>query len=230
MAGRVDRSLRAIVFGAAILSALAAAVWLASWQHAKGPVNERPKPLATIAGFTTYSVPSAKFTIALPAAWQVFTAGEALRGAYGIDEVKREQPELASYLDALDDPRSPVKLVAGDATPSEGFTVTANVLAQTVSPGYSLADLTRETENEIRNMPADVSDLRRDFVNLPAGHAQRIRYRVRLNLNGALPGAVTQYGLVANGRVYLITYATLPELEGDHRDDFERSASSLSLG
>lgn len=226
----MDRNLRAIVVGATILSALAAAIWFGSWQHAKRPVNERPKPLATIAGFTTYSVPSAKFTIALPAGWRVFTAEEAFRGAYGIEDVKREQPELAIYLDALDDPRSPVKLVAGDATPSEGFTVTANVLAQTVPPGYSLADLMRESENEIRNMPADVGDLQRDIVNLPAGQAQRIRYRARLNLNGALPGALTQYGLVANGRVYVLTYATLPELEDEYREDFERSASSLSLG
>jgi hypothetical protein len=227
MAGRVSRNLRAIAIGGVIWLGFAAAVAVGSWQHAKGPVNERPQPLATIAGFTTYAVPSAKFTIAVPAAWRVFTAEEVLRDAYGTDKVKRENPELAVYLDVLDDPRSPVKLVAGDATPREGFTVMAIVIAQAVPPGYSLADLIRESESEIGNMPAQVGDLQSDLVKLPAGDAQRISYRARLNLNGAVTAAVTQYGLVANGRAYVLTYTTLPEFAAEYEADFVRSAMSF---
>jgi hypothetical protein len=42
--------------------------------------------------------------------------------------------------------------------------------------------------------------------------------------------ALLQYGLVANGRSYILTYTTLRELADDYEDDFERSARSFRSG
>jgi hypothetical protein len=40
--------------------------------------------------------------------------------------------------------------------------------------------------------------------------------------------ATLQYGIVANGWAYVLTYTTLPELEAEYEVDFVRSAMSFA--
>lgn len=42
--------------------------------------------------------------------------------------------------------------------------------------------------------------------------------------------ATFQYGLVANGWTYVLTYTTLPEFAAEYEADFERSARSFQTG
>ena len=230
MAGGVERNLRAIVFGAVILSALAAAVWLGTWQHARG-ANDRPEARGTVAGFTTYEVSSANFTIAVPQSWRTFTAEEAFADTDALDQLERENPEFAQYRDALADPRSPMKLVALDPNVRGGFATNVNVIAQDVSDDFSFEDFARQSEAEIRQLADMSTGMDTKVVELPAGRAQRLSYQASFTLNGQERSISTlQYGLVADGWMYVITYTTLPELADEYRNDFDRSVSLFTTG
>jgi hypothetical protein len=231
MAAGVDRNLRAITLGLAIFGALAAAIWFGSWQAARVDANEHPQNRGTVAGFTTYAVPAAKFSIAVPQSWRTFTADEVFADGEALDELERENPEFAQYRDALSDPRSPMKLVALDPNVRGGFATNVNVVAQDVPDDVSFEDFAQANEAELRTLTAITSGLESDEVNLPAGRAQRLTYQARFTFNGQERSIATlQYGLVANGWTYVITYTALPEFADEYRNDFERSANSFSAG
>jgi hypothetical protein len=226
MAGAVDHNLRAIVIGATILSALAAAVWFGSWQNSRGGANEQPKERGTVAGFTTYEVSSANFSIAVPQSWRTFTAEEAFGDSEALDQLERENPEFAQYRDALSDPRSPMKLVAVDPNVRGGFATNVNVIAQKVSDDFSFEDFAQQSEAEIRQLAGMSTGMQTKVVELPAGRAQRLSYQATFTLNGQERSISTlQYGLVADGWLYVITYTTLPQHADEYRNDFERSVS-----
>jgi hypothetical protein len=232
MAGGVtSNSVRALAVLVAVWLALAAAVAVGSWQHAKGPENERPQERGTAAGLTTYGVPSAGFTIAVPESWQAFTADEVFADSEALDRLTRENPELAQFRDALADPRSPIKLIAADPDVRSGFAANVNVIAQKVPDGYSFEDFARANEAEIRSIAGGAGDLKREIVELPVGRAQRLAYHTQFTMNGQDRSfAMLQYGLVANGRSYILTYTTLREFADEYENDFERSARSFGLG
>ena len=69
------------------------------------------------------------------------------------------------------------------------------------------------------------------IVDLPAGRAQRLTYEGRFTFDGQERTIATlQYGLVADGWTYVITFTTLPELADEYENDFERSIGSFSTG
>jgi hypothetical protein len=228
MPAAMGRNVRAIAIGAAIWLALAGAVAVGSWQHARGPENERPQARETVAGFTTYAVPSAGFTIAVPETWRTFTADEVFEDRAELEEFARQNPDLGPFAEVLGDRRSPMKLIAADPNLSDGLATNMNVVVQNLPEGVSFEALVRNTETEIRSIGL-TRDVESETVRLPAGSAQRLSYKARF-VYGGTPhlASVLQYALVANGRGYVLTYTTLPELEGDYRDDFERSARSFA--
>ena len=231
MAGGVDRNLRAITFGLTLLVALGAAVWFGSWQHARGGANEPPQNRGTVAGFTTYAVPSAHFSIAVPRSWRSFTAEEAFADSTALDQLTRENPEFAQFRDALSDQRSPMKLIAIDPNVRGGFATNANVIAQDVPDDFSFEDFARESEAELQALEGMTTGLRSETVDLPAGKAQRLTYTGHFTFSGQERSIATlQYGLVAGGWTYVITFTTLPALADGYENDFERSIGSFSTG
>jgi hypothetical protein len=211
-----------------VAAAVAVAVVIGTGRIMQGPENERPQERGTVAGFTTYAVPSAGFTIAIPESWQTFTAGEVFGDGEGFDQLARENPEFAPYLDAVTDPRSPMKLIAVDPRVRAAFATNVNVVAQDVDGDFSFEDFVRESQAEIQSIARGAAGFKTDVVQLPAGKAQRLRYQGQFTQNGRVRSVATlQYGLVAGGWTYVLTYTTLPELADEYEADFERSAQSL---
>jgi hypothetical protein len=229
MAGRVSPNLvRLLVVGAAIWLSIAGAVAIGSWRHARGQENERPQERETAAGFTTHAVPSAGFSIAVPESWETFTAGEVFGDGGGLEQMARENPEYAPYLDALADPRSPMKLIAVDPDVRGAFATNLNVIAQDVADDFSFEDFVADSEAEVQSLARSARDFERDVVELPAGSAQRLRFRGQFRQNGETRSVSTlQYGVVANGWAYVLTYTTLPEFAAEYETDFVRSAMSF---
>jgi hypothetical protein len=225
MAGAVTSNLvRALV----VLAALAVAVAIGTGRIVRGPENERPQERETIAGFTTYAVPTAGFSIAVPKSWESFTADEVFGDGEGLDQMARENPEYAPYLEGLADPRSPMKLIAVDPDVRGAFATNVNVIAQDVADDYSFEDFVRESEAEIQSLTRGTRDFKRDVVQLPAGPAQRLRFEGQFTQNGEARSITTlQYGIVANGWAYVLTYTTLPEFAAEYEADFVRSAMSF---
>ena len=232
MAGGVSPNhARTLAFGITVLVALGAAVWYGTWQHARGGANEQPQNRGTVAGLTTYAVPSADFSLAVPQSWRTFTAEEAFADSAALDQLTRENPEFAQFRDALSDPRSPMKLIAVDPNVRGGFATNANVIAQDVPDDFSFEDFVRESAAEIRTLEGMTTGLQSKVVDLPAGRAQRLTYEGHFTFDGQERSIATlQYGLVADGWNYVITFTTLPELTDGYESDFERSIGSFSTG
>jgi hypothetical protein len=232
MAAGVSPNLaRTLAFGMTILLAITGAVYYGSWRHARGPANQDPEQLATIDGFTTYAVPSAKFSMAVPQSWRTFTAEEAFADSGALDQLTRENPEFAQFRDVLSDPRSPMKLIAIDPNVRGGFATNANVIAQDVPDDFSFEDFVRESEAELRALEGMTTGLQSKTVDLRAGKAQRLTYEGHFTFSGQERSIATlQYGLVADGWTYVITFTTLPEFADEYENDFERSIGSFSTG
>ena len=228
MAGRVTSN---FVRALAVLAALGVAVAIGTGRIARGTENERPQERETVAGFTTYAVPSAEFSIAVPESWQAFTAGEVFGEGRGLEQMARENPEYAPYLEALADPRSPMKLIAVDPRVRGAFATNVNVIAQDVADDFSFEDFVRESAPEVKSLARNARGFKRDVVQLPAGSAQRPRFNEQFTQNGQVRSVATlQYGVVANGWAYVLTYTTLPQFEAEYENDFERSARSFGFG
>jgi hypothetical protein len=214
-----------------IAVAAAVALWIGMSRIAAGPANERPEARGTVAGFTTYAVPSAEFSIAVPQSWRTFTAEEVFGNSEAVDELMRENPQFRQFRDAFTDPRSPMKLIAVDPNVRGQFATNVNVIAQEVSDELSFEDFARESAAEIRTIEGMAGNLASKVVDLPAGRAQRLSYESRFTMNGQERAISTlQYGLVGDGWTYVITYTALPEYADEYRNDFERSAQSFSAG
>jgi len=227
MAGGVTWNLPRLL---AVVAALAVALVFAAGRFTGEPENERPQERGTAAGLTTYAVPSAGFTIAVPESWHSFTADEVFGDSEALDRLTRENPGLAQFRDAFADPRSPIKLIAADPHVRGGFATNVNVIAQKAPDGYSFEDFARASEAEIESIAGEAGDLKREIVELPAGRAQRLAYNTQFTMNGRVRSfALLQYGLVANGRSYILTYTTLRELADEYESDFERSARSFAV-
>jgi hypothetical protein len=224
-AGVNTNSVRLLAVG---LSVLLGVVFWVSRQG--GQANERPEARGTVAGFTTYAVPSADFSIAVPESWKTFTAEEVFAPDEALDEFVRENPSFAALRDTLSDPSSPVKLIAADPNVQRNFATNLNVVVNPAPSDFSLEDFATQTEAELKQFGFVSGDLRSETVHLPAGEAQRLSYSGEFNLNGQPSSlALIQYGLIEDGRTYVLTFTTLPELAEDYRDDFERSALSFAL-
>jgi hypothetical protein len=226
MAGGVTSNfVRALV----VLAAVAVAVAIGTGRIMRGPENERPQKRETVAGFTTYAVPSAEFSIAVPESWQTFTAGEVFGEGEDLEQMGRENPEFAPYFDGLADPRSPMKLIAVDPRVRGAFATNLNVIAQDVADDFSFDDFVRESEAEIQSLSRNEPEFKRDVVQLPAASAQRLRFHGQFRQNGQVRSVATlQYGVVANGWAYVLTYTTLPEFAAEYEADFVRSAMSFA--
>src|ERR671914_1943069 len=94
--------------------AVAVSVWIGTGRIGGAPENERPQDRGTVAGFTTYAVPSANFSIAVPQSWRTFTVEEAFGDGNVVDDFMRENPEFEQYREVFSDPGSPMRLIAID--------------------------------------------------------------------------------------------------------------------
>jgi hypothetical protein len=191
--------------------------------------NEPPQRVGTIAGFTRYSVPSAGFSLAVPKSWRAMTADQAFGPRRkALDRLIDENPELAQFRDLFQRPDSPIKLVAVHPEPNTARATSVNVLVMKAPGNGSFEDFIHASEGDLDQIKRQTRGFERTVVSLPAGKAQRISYLASYRFSGqVLLVETVQYGLVARGRSFILTYATPEGLADEHADDFERSARSF---
>jgi hypothetical protein len=185
--------------------------------------NERPEARGTAAGFTTYAVPSAGFSVAVPDCWRVLTAADVFgEDGAAFDELARENPDLNRYRDVLTVPNSPVKLIGLDC--DTGTNV--NVIASDVPTDLSFEAFVARSAADIADIEEKAARFTKEVMTLPAGKALRLSYTGQIGGN-TQPKTTLQYGLLANGKAYFLTYTTGAELAADYEQAFEQSARSL---
>jgi hypothetical protein len=209
--------------GAIRLAVICATLALIATACGGEPANQLPRAEGTAAGFTTYAVPSAGFRVAVPECWRVLTATDVFGddGA-GFDELARGEPDFARYREVLTAPNSPVKLIGLDCdTPTN-----LNVIATDVPNDLSFEDFVARSATDFADVDRKAASFTREVVKLPVGTALRLSYTSRKDGDEQAKSTL-QYGLVAKGKAYFLTYTTGASRAAEYEHDFERSAHSF---
>ena len=209
--------------GAIRLAVICATLALMATACGAEPANQRPQAQGTAAGFTTYAVPPAGFRVAVPECWRVLTAADVFGddGA-GFDELARGKPDFARYREVLTAPNSPVKLIGLDCdTPTN-----LNVIATDVPNDLSFEDFVARSATDFADIERKAASFTREVVTLPVGTALRLSYTSRED-GDAQAKSTLQYGLVAKGKAYFLTYTTGANRAAEYEQAFERSARSF---
>jgi hypothetical protein len=179
---------------------------------------------ASANGFTTYTVESQNFSVAVPDSWEIGSVDELLNEDTAA-RLRQENPKLADAVDQLGDPGSVIKLIAYDPDTGNRFSTNFNVGV------FALPDAA--TEQEFYDL--NVEQVRKGIgqtpsqeeLDLPGGHA--------LHITWVIPGAARaptadQYLFFSPGHGYVLTYSTLKESMDEYADAFEQSAESFRYG
>jgi hypothetical protein len=120
-----------------------------------------------------------------------------------------------------------MKLFAVDPDLGDGISTYMNVVVVQGAPD----DVTREDYFEAISAEvegADVTDLREERIELPAGEALQLTFE-HSQSGVEKPLAVLQYVLFANRTGYTLTYTTSADALESRLDEFERSARSFRV-
>jgi hypothetical protein len=172
-------------------------------------------------GWTTHRAPTADFNVGAPAAWIDVT-----RLTPQVLQAVKKIPALRQYVELAKASKA-VKLIVVDAGPdttANHFATSLNVLQAPTS-----GDLRLQRDATVAQLKATgllTSPLQTSYVNLPAGKAVALRYHARYG--SAMPEvAQTQFVLLHDGKVTVLTFTTLVKLEASYRSLFARSAQSF---
>jgi hypothetical protein len=176
--------------------------------------------------FHRHSIRGYRTSIALPSTWKTVDYQQVVK-AGALDQLARDNPELAGTFAAMAQPNSPIKLFAYDPQVANGFATNANVVVVPLAGQVSFSEYQRQLVGELRTV-SSVSQLRSSTVRLPAGRAVRIGYRLNVNVRGrTLLVQTLQYAFLNRRRSVVVTYSTLPASARFYRNVFTTSSRSI---
>ena len=193
-----------------------------------GSEAQEPKEQGTSKGFTTFTVESSGFSIDLPESWETASGEKALEPE-DIERVTRDNPNLKQFFEGLNDPTSPFKLVSIDPETEEGFSTNMNVVVTDLPDGVGTEQIEQASLSEIQKLNPQ-GEVEHEVIDHPAGEALRFDYDAEVNAGkDAVVLSFLQYTLQGDGTLHTLTFTTLPELETQYTETFERSAESYRL-
>jgi hypothetical protein len=177
---------------------------------------------------TVYELSEPHFSLGVPMSWTAITR-EELRETGAVGRFSKDNPGIAPMLEGILRPDSPMKFIALDPAVQQGFVTNVNVVVQKVPEDMELSDLAQSSAAELKSLGV-VRGLRTSVVSLPAGDAVKITYQMQLRYGSATRTVATlQYALLDDGKSYVVTYSTLPDLEQRYAPAFDTSARSFRL-
>lgn len=220
----------ALTLGASILVLLAGC---GGNGDGNGDADDAPAPAATTTAesgdLEVYEVESAGFALGVPSSWDAASVDD-FRESGALDEAASENPALAPYLEALQQPNSPMKFLAGDPEIREDFATNVNVIVEEIPATISAEDYQSANVSHIRRALQVEGELAEEQVELEAGPALRLEYRHEVTQGGqGRELTVVQYILAGEGRGYVITYTTVPEALAEYEAQFASSAATFRL-
>jgi hypothetical protein len=173
-------------------------------------------PPVSSAGLSVRKVEDPAFSIAVPKSWLSVDQRSARR-------TRTSNPRLRAAIRTLTRPATPVRFIAVAPAQGKTFAANMNVIETRVPSSVSFDDLVKNEANQIKLVSA-LHDLQQETVELPAGRALRLTYRVRRR------GYVSQYFVKHENELYVLTY-TAALADGPHYAPiFDRSAHTFRLG
>jgi hypothetical protein len=186
-----------------------------------GEGDSEPRKSSSSSGFTTYTVESERFSIAVPDSWQTVSADEAVNDEV-IDRLREANPTLAAAVEDLGKPSSVIKLLAYDPDTSQGFATNVNVgvtpVPEEVTEEQFFDVNVEQVQQAIGTAPTE------EELDLPAGHALHVTWEVP-GLEGT--PVADQYLFYTKGRAFILTFSTKTDLTDEYASTFTRSARSF---
>ncbi|HET7857241.1 MAG TPA: hypothetical protein VFL41_12365 [Gaiellaceae bacterium] len=187
---------------------------------------------AAIAGWKTYRVRKEGFTVRLPEGWEGGRNGVLPARVARLRQARRLPRSFAprQFVPSLPS----IKFLAVDLTPlsrrnarRDNAITTVNVVRRPTT-----ADLDGIAKSAIKNAtstPNRIGPVRDESVRLPEGDAIRVQYRRRVSRRGLRPIVLsyTQYGLVKDRSLFVLTLTTTQHQAALYTRDFERIAESF---
>ena len=158
----------------------------------------------------------AGFSIAVPKSWLSVDQESA-------KSTRTSNPRLRSAIQTLTQPHTPVQLIAVAPADRGAFAANMNVIETRVPGKLSFDDLVKNEAKQIK-LASAVDDLEQDTVELPAGRALQLTYRVKAR------GYVRQYFVKNGNELYVLTYTASLETGPHYAPIFDRSAHTFRLG
>lgn len=173
-------------------------------------------------GFRRHVVRGHGVSLAVPASW---VAADSRLSPAVVDQLVRENPRLAPFLQPLSGGRSPMKFIALDPVVRSAFATNVNVVVAPLPAGLTFADYRRGLSGELRAIGA--RRLREKVVVVHGARALRLEYRFDITLGTRRTVQTLQYGFLRPGRSVVVTYTTLPSVAARYAATFRRSAASI---
>ena len=169
-------------------------------------------------GMRTVATPD--FSIQIPKRWRSLDRRSAVRPSR-IRPFLKTNPRLRAELQAFTGPNSPIKLLAVSPV-GAAFRANMNVIQTRIPKRLSFDTLAKNEATQIKAVTV-VHDLRQSTVELAAGRALRLVYRVRRN------GVVFQYFVKHEGFLYVLTYTAALAAASHYGPVFDTSAHTFAL-
>ena len=166
------------------------------------------------------TVTTPDFSIQLPKRWRSLDRRSALKPSR-LNRFLKTNPRLRAELQAFAGPNSPIKLLAVSPA-GAAFRANMNVIQTRVPKGVSFDTLAKNEATQIKAVTV-VHDLRQSTVELAAGRALRLVYRVRQN------GVVFQYFVKHESFLYVLTYTAALAAASHYGPVFDASAHTFTL-
>ncbi len=166
-------------------------------------------------------VPAARIVVSAPETWVDFS-----RTTPQLLKRMRSNPTLRFYAE-LAQRSDAIKLVLVDVDPERlaaGFATNLNVVQANVPSGVDLRLAADSAVAQLRAAGLLVGSASSSSLHLPAGEALELRIHERVGRRQVL---ATQYYLLHQGSLTVLTYSTLPDSARHYRPIFTRSARSL---
>jgi hypothetical protein len=181
---------------------------------------------AETGAFHRYTIPGYGTSIALPSSWKTVDYRQLVKAGV-LDQLARDNPELAGTFAAMAQPNSPIKLFAYDPQVANGFATNANVVIAPLGGQVAFSEYQRQLVGQLGTL-SSVSHLRSSPVRLPAGRAVRLSYCLRVKSRGRMLSVQTlQYAFLNAGQSIVATYSTLPASARFYSGVFATSARSI---
>ncbi len=185
--------------------------------------------VATAQANRTLRVPSVGLSFNVPKSWKTVDARSAASEAGR--KLRQENPQLASLLDTIAQPNSPVKLLAFDPVPVANFSTNVNVVVTTIPAGVSFATYKQATASELAGLPGLVGTPSVREARLPAGQALRTKLRAGVVVGGKTKIAeINQVAFLRGRKSIVVTFTTAASNAGRFAAVVNRGAFSIRFG
>jgi hypothetical protein len=185
-----------------------------------GGSGARPVALLKATPIPLRTVTTPDFSIQLPKRWRSLDRRSALKPSR-LKRFLKTNPRLRAELQAFAGPNSPIKLLAVSPA-GAAFRANMNVIQTRVPKSVSFDTLAKNEATQIKAVTV-VHDLRQSTVELAAGRALRLVYRVRQN------GVVFQYFVKHESFLYVLTYTAALAAASHYGPVFDASAHTFTL-